>query len=224
MLHGEDRHFVAIPAIGLAYGRIPKAANSMLKRQIARAAGIEALFPNGYSKDRDWAAAAPHAYLVSAAELRRRWPDMFVFTFVREPMSRLASCYRSKVERKGRPPKRRPLEGMGPETPFDAFVEHVARRPDRRANVHYRGQASMLAPGGRLAPDFVGRFETLREDWARLQEALAARGGPALPALPPRRRALPIADPGEYFRGDGRLVDLARRRFADDYRTFYRDA
>lgn len=195
----------------------------MLKRQMARAAGLEALFPDGSSKDRYWRAAAPEAYLVSYAELRRRWPNMFVFTFVRDPLSRLASCYRSKVERKGRPDAHKPLEGMGPETPFADFVDHVARRADRRANIHYRSQASILTHRGDVAPDFVGRFEDLREDWDRLRALLADRGGPRLHDLPPRRRPLPLVDADAYFQGDAALIARARRRYHDDYRLFYPD-
>ncbi|MEM7524390.1 MAG: sulfotransferase family 2 domain-containing protein [Pseudomonadota bacterium] len=217
---------MVVPSIGLAYARVPKVANSMLKRQLARAGGIERLFAEtGFSKDRSWREAGPHAYVVSAEELSRRWPDAYVFTFVREPLSRLASCYRSKVERKGRTgaAAEKELEGMGRGTPFAAFVEHVARRPDRRANIHYRAQADILAPAGDVTADFVGRFETLGEDWDRLSQIVTARLGLRLPPLPPRKRPLPIVNPDDYFGGDERLLALAKRRYADDYRLFYPD-
>ena len=87
------RNYVVISSIGLGYGRIPKAANSTIKRLMARSAGLERFFPEGgYSKDRNWRDLAPHAYFLTAEEARRRFPDILLFSMVREPLARLASC------------------------------------------------------------------------------------------------------------------------------------
>ena len=220
VLTRRSEHFIVVPRLGVAYGRVPKVANSMLKRQIARAAGMVDQFPDGFSKDRDWRDKGPDAFLVTAKELKQRWPDVFVFAFVREPLSRLASCYRSKVSeaRRFSPAFRR--EGLTPETSFPDFVAHVARRSDWRCNVHYRPQAAILTRRGDVVPDFIGRFETMTEDWQRLTEILAARGV-ALPALPHRSQDRPIVKASDFFGGDTTLAAVARARYRDDYRLFY---
>ncbi|MEM7545619.1 MAG: sulfotransferase family 2 domain-containing protein [Pseudomonadota bacterium] len=217
----RHEHFIVLPALGLAYGRVPKVANSMLKRQLARAAGLQNRFDNGFSKDRDWRTKAPDAFLVTAAELARDWPDVFTFAFVREPMSRLASCFRSKVAEAKRFSESFHNEGLRPDTPFADFVRHVARRGDWRSNIHYRAQATILTRKGNVVPQFIGRFEALAEDWTRLSAEIEARGGTPLCPLPPRRQTRPIVAAENYFKGDTKLVALARQRYAEDYRLFY---
>ena len=213
-LVGLRRHFIAIPALGLAYGRVPKVANSTLKRQLARAAGLEDRFDGGYSRDAEWRGLAPDALLLTGKELRRRFPDMFVFSFVREPLACLASCYRSKITRPGQLSDSFLREGLAKDTSFPEFVAHAAGRSDWRSNIHYRAQAHVLCRDGALIPDFVGRFETLREDWKKLTEIMADRGV-ALPKLPhrgDRQGARPQMRSGDLFDGDETLMALARRR------------
>lgn len=221
-LFTPEPHFIAIPALGLAYGRVPKVANSLIKRTLAHAAGIEGRFPpNGFSKDRNWRALAPDAYFVDARTLRRRFPDLFVFTFVREPLSRLASCYRSKIGAKREIARGLALEGLSARTTFPEFVRHVAARSDRRCNIHYRPQAAILSmPGGRR-PDFVGRFETFRDDWAVLAGTLAGQKGVRLDPPPHRDPNRTVTDPADFFQGDAALTALAAERYAEDYRLFY---
>lgn len=221
VLTRRHEHYIVLPALGIAYARVPKVANSMLKRQMARIAGIEDSFPNGYSKDRDWRTKKPDAHFMTATELTRHWPDIFVFTFVRDPLSRLASCYRSKIAEAKRFSKSFHNEGLRPDTSFPDFVAHVARRGDWRSNIHYRAQSAILTHKSRSLPQFIGRFETIRQDWQRLGDELRARGGPALPALPQRRQTRPIVAADDYFRGDEQLIALARARYAEDYRLFY---
>jgi hypothetical protein len=188
---------------------------------MARAAGLEDQFGSGFSKDRDWRSKAPAAYLVTATELHRRFPDVFIFAFVREPLSRLASCYRSKVSEARNFSGAFRSEGLTPETSFSDFVRHVARRGDWRSNVHYRAQAAILTRRGKIVPHFIGRFETLTEDWTHLNEILLARGCAALPRLPQRSQTRPIVQAADYFAGDTALAALAKERYRDDYRLFY---
>lgn len=222
LLGRTDKHYIVIPSMGLAYGRVPKVANSTIKRVLAEAAGIKGLFPpRGFSKDGNWRGKEPAAYFVSASVLRRKWPEIFVFSFVREPLSRLASCYRSKIAEPERmlPALRR--EGLTPQTSFAAFVAHAAGRPDRRCNIHYRPQSAIIAPRGKPIADFVGRYERFGEDWETLRAEAKARSGASLPPAPRRSAKRAVTDVDEYFRGDEALIAMARRRYAEDYRLFY---
>ncbi|MEO1001161.1 MAG: sulfotransferase family 2 domain-containing protein, partial [Pseudomonadota bacterium] len=217
------QHFVAIPALGLAYGRVPKAANTVIKRLLAKTAGLEDRFDRtGYAQDGKWRGMAPDAYFLTAEDLARRFPDLLVFTVVREPLARVASCYRSKIQRPRAVSAGMRLEGLSTRTAFPEFVAHVVRRPDTRANVHYRAQAAMLCDrAGRVVPTEILRFETLGADWERLRARQVAEGRPALPPLPPYTRRHPPTEVDAYYGGDAKLIAAVRARFAADYRLFY---
>lgn len=216
-----EPHFIAIPALGLAYGRVPKVANSLIKRTLAHAAGLERRFPpRGFSKDNNWRGLAPDAHFIDARTLQRRFPDLFVFAFVRDPLSRLASCYRSKIAANNLT-RGMAMEGLTADTTFAEFVHHVATRNDRRCNIHYRPQAAILSMPHGHRPDFIGRFENLREDWAALTKMLADRNGSALPPLPHRTKGRNVTDPSTFFGQDTALTALAADRYAEDYRLFY---
>lgn len=225
-LFGLRRHYIVLPQLGLGYGRIPKAANSMIKRLLARAAGLEELFGDEpFSQDRNWATKAPHAYFLTASEARRRFPDVFLFSFVRDPLSRLASCYRSKIARPEVMHDSLLREGLGKDTTFQGFALHVCRRSDWRSNIHYRSQAHILRGRGGLAPDFIGRVERLESDWRRLSDLLQERGEAPLPPLPRRKSSVRNAQmkPGDLFEGDQDLITRVRRRYAADISLFYSD-
>ncbi len=225
-LGGLRRHYIVVPQLGVGYGRIPKAANSMIKRLLARGAGLEEMFGDeAFSQDRNWATKAPHAYFLTAAEARRRFPDLVLFSFVREPLSRLASCYRSKIIRPEVVHDSLRREGLGKDTTFRDFALHVCGRSDWRSNIHYRSQAHILRGRGGLAPDFIGKVEHLEADWRRLSDLLQKRGRAPLPQ-PPRRKASARQaqmTTGDLFEGDQRLIDQVRRRYSKDLLLFYGD-
>ena len=215
-----------LPQQGIGYGRIPKAANSMIKRQMARAADLEGLFgEEAFSKDRNWRTKAPHAYFMTAAGARRRYPNIYLFSFVREPLSRLASCYRSKILRPDSLSDSLRREGLGKDTSFADFIAHVCGRSDWRSNIHYRSQAHILRGASGLAPDFIGRVEHLAEDWRHLSDILAGRGLSPLPQLPARKSHATKAQmqTGDLFDGDQALIAMARQRYAQDLSLFYSD-
>lgn len=221
-LLAPEPHFIAIPALGIAYGRVPKVANSLIKRSLAHAAGLEGRFPNrGFSKDRNWKTLAPDAHFVDPGRLARDFPDLVVFAFVRDPLSRLASCYRSKLAPGRHVGKGLAAEGLKAGIPFPDFVDHVCRRSDRRSNIHYRAQAAILTGRGMPPPAHIGRFETIREDWARISAVVEARTGRPLPDLPYRDPAHKQTDTSAFFEGDAALTARAAARYADDYRLFY---
>ncbi|MGB0505214.1 MAG: sulfotransferase family protein [Pikeienuella sp.] len=217
-------HYIVAPALGLAYARIPKAANSTIKRQLAVALGLPKKPDGGtYSKDAEWRKMVPTAYVMTAAQMYRRYPDIFVFTFVRDPLSRLASCYRSKIVKPAKLSLGLRREGLRKGISFPDFVRHVASRSDWRCNIHYRSQATILRHKGQVTADFVGRFETLNADWARLQTAVMERTGTELSNLPirPETKRKPMLPSGDLFQGDQALISMAKSRYADDYRLFY---
>jgi hypothetical protein len=143
----------------------------------------------------------------------------FKFAFVRNPWDRLVSLYLQKLAPGGRGMGRYEYEGVKlyAGMPFVEFVESVCAVPDKIADPHFRSQrVSVCAPSGEVLADFVGRFENLEEDFARVADAL---GSPhlALPHLTPAgtRNSRHYR---EFY--DARLARLVGKRYHADANIF----
>jgi hypothetical protein len=100
--------------------------------------------------------------------------ETFRFCFVRNPFSRVLSCYLDKFVKdeaeKGRlisqldVPKHKDLS-------FTDFLNAIRRQPDREKNIHWVPQSFLLNPHS-LKYDFIGRFETMSADINYVIEAL----------------------------------------------------
>ncbi|HMA66282.1 MAG TPA: sulfotransferase family 2 domain-containing protein [Desulfosalsimonadaceae bacterium] len=103
---------------------------------------------------------------------RRLKRKYFLFAFVRNPVTRLYSCYLDKVVRPGKEGKRCNLRRYGIETDmdFDAFARRIAEIPDSEADKHFRSQLFEIYHQGEWLVDFVGKLENMVADWQRLAE------------------------------------------------------
>jgi len=219
------RAFIVVPALKLAYGRVPKAANSSVKNAIARHVPVDPDIDERPGRDRYWQRSGADApvFMASALEITRRSDGLFVFAFVRDPFDRLASCYVNKIVAPQTFPPLFAELGFRRGMPFAAFVERVAATPDAIADDHFRSQSSMLTLAGTVLPSFVGRFETIAADWAHVREAVRQRGGPDLGALPHVNKRRDGNDDLPAFYGDRAVAALVRRRYAEDFAAFYPD-
>jgi chondroitin 4-sulfotransferase 11 len=156
--------------------------------------------------------------LGSIAEVARL-RDYFRFAFVRNPWARLCSCYLDKIVG----PTLRRQEfiladyGMKPGMSFDAFVRRVAQIPDANADEHFVSQVFALSHEGRLAVDYVGRFENLPDDWDVL------RGRLGLPELSWRpvgtsRPRFDFTYHHSYY--TPALIEIVRQRYTADVQWF----
>ena len=98
----------------------------------------------------------------TAATARRHlprgvWDSLYSFAFVRNPWERLVSQYEF-MRRNDRHHQHRTVLRLGS---FAAFVDWEARRGRRRMQ-----RPSVVDSGGRVIVSFVGRFETLADDFA----------------------------------------------------------
>ncbi|MFD1701480.1 sulfotransferase family protein [Methylopila henanensis] len=218
------RHFIVFRDYPIAYGRVPKVANTSIKDALTR------LLPEGEalrrkaSHDRVWAHETCGRTRMVRTAAAAQLNGVFAFAFVRDPFERVASYYDNKVI--GRPilPAIARRDGVRKGMGFGAFLERLAVMKDGDMDDHLAPQAEILVHRGRLVPSFVGRYERIEDDWAALQARLEAIGVPALGPLPTRNRRAPDGHPMVAYFADPAHVRMVRERYAQDFELFYPDA
>ena len=155
------------------YFPVPKVACSSIKSAICKELDID--YGNNVHK------AVPKIFDYKSEDYR----DYFKFAFVRNPYHRLVSCYKSKI---AKTKKNTPtiidgvMRGMALRhpgmfyggMPFDAFLESVVEIDDKVADDHFKSQHTFLyaEDNHTLLVNFVGKFETINEDYAYIAETL----------------------------------------------------
>ncbi|MHC4065322.1 MAG: sulfotransferase family 2 domain-containing protein [Planctomycetota bacterium] len=97
----------------------------------------------------------------TAKALRPQAPGLFWWGFVRDPLDRLVSAYHAGRRGRHRWPA---IEASRDFTEFALTLpSHFHRMPHTKPQVEF-----LTWKNGKLAVDFVGRFERLQEDWAEV--------------------------------------------------------
>jgi hypothetical protein len=140
----------------LIYVRVPKSANSSIRKSIT--GGVESR--------------------VDLTRLDKLYPGYLTFSFVRNPWARMVSVYTEKIRVEGTTEHkfvegvhRGLLEmdtGFRVGMSFAEFVEMTCSFTDEKADKHLRSQCWFLVRNGVVVPNFIGRVETIEEDWQRL--------------------------------------------------------
>ena len=96
--------------------------------------------------------------------------NYYLFSFVRNPLTRLFSCYQSIVveaEIKKTNCSFQPY-GISFGISFDSFIKEISGIPDNIANQHFRSASTFLTNGETLLVDYVGKLEQFNHDWQLL--------------------------------------------------------
>lgn len=217
-------HYVVFRDVPIAYGRVPKAANSSIKRALTRYLPDGEAVRGDASPDLTWAYGTGGATYMLGTPDAAALEERFVFSFVRDPFSRTVSYYNDKVVGPSDLPTAAQRDGVGKGMGFADFLDRLAAMRDEDIDVHLLPQSTILVHEGRLVPSFVGRHETIVRDWRRLRKRLVRAGAPDPGPLPKRNRRAPDGhDLSAYF-GDPGLRRLVRERYAADFERFYPDA
>ena len=157
----------------------------------------------------------------------KKYRDYYSFAFVRNPWSRLVSCFFDKVDWKEITEDLNPkgaaavMLGAGAsdsrktrKASFEDFVRAVADTPDEQSNRHFRSQHVFLCDRkGRLLPEHIYRFERLAEDFNNVMDYLGI-SDVKLPHRNPSKKT-PYQ---EYYTEE--LRDLVAERYACDIELF----
>lgn len=214
----DDEHCILLEPYQAVYIDIAKVASSSIKATLAAALGLDDAGGNphevGFPRPPAASPAGP-----------RLFPDHYAFAFVRNPWTRLVSCYRDKIRGEvgdftgfAESGVAHCLAHYGVFTPamtFADFVHAVAAIPDDQADEHFRAQAGYVTnAAGAIAVDFVGRYESFTEDFAHVGRTIGLPTNLRLPKL----QAAPPADPAGYY--TPAIIEIVARRYQRDLALF----
>jgi hypothetical protein len=145
------------------YVETPKVACTTVKRvlQLAESDGARRFERPGDVHDRSQSPLLAPRTDMPAFIAAMSAGDCFRFCFVRNPFTRVLSCYLDKMVENAYERRRlAPKLGFDPQTPpaFDAFLQAVADQPDQERDIHWASQTYLLRPQ-RVRYSFIGRFE-----------------------------------------------------------------
>ena len=184
-----------------AYLQMPKVASTSLIKTIRKIP--DGLFVSDVEGDTRYYYHLPNDF------------NGFKFTFVRNPLARIVSCYRNKIE--GNPIhglRYYKIIGFEKDNGFERFVREIATIPDEWAERHFASQYFQAYDNGQLLVDYVGRFETLYDDYERIKNRFG------LSELE-HRNASPSYDYRDYYTKE--LAELVYQRYMIDFTTFKYD-
>ena len=161
--------------LGLGYVATPKVASNII-RGLIRQHQAKILFNHDedikHNKEFKTKLDKQIKRSVKPSQVRALKGDQYLFSFVRNPLARLYSCYRDKVLNAEQRRSNCTLSPYGIEfgMSFDEFVLRIAEIPDTKANDHFRSLHTFLTYQGNSFVDYVGKLEHLDEDWQPLKE------------------------------------------------------
>lgn len=209
-----------LESLRLVYIPVPKVASSGIRQLLRARQRDEILGVNGDSlvDERALKRQLEEQLKVSLrpAQVQRMGSDYYRFSFVRNPLTRLYSCYRDKVVNAQQRRDRCTLSpyrihfGMS----FEDFIERVAEIPDKYSDQHFRSQSALLVHRGELLVDYWGKLERFAEDW----EVLSARFGFDAPAR--QKRFSGVSTPMHELPLTRGGLSLVMNRFAEDLDHF----
>lgn len=217
-----ERHLIWLPQQKLGYIRVPKAANSSIRYRLAQTFNFKSTRGLRPNSDRFWSELDKSRAVNLRADAYLKRPDRdgaWLFTFVRNPITRIYSCWNNKIiENKV---LSRAFRNMGVELGMDFpdFVQKVCDAPDDTADIHVRSQHAILSHDGQLLPHFVGRLEQIERDWAHVRFETHARGTDLGPLPHVNIRLGVKTNPMETIPAP--LLQQICLRYERDFRLFY---
>jgi hypothetical protein len=215
----KGKGFIYIPHHKLVYARVPKCANTSIKTALSELIQAvpttnprteRALEP---TNDRFWKNCTTEAKFLKPDKYTALRKKVFCFTFIREPLQRLHSCYREKVLRPSVFPAMKRL-GYDKTMSFSEFVELTCSLSLDAMDVHTQPQTFLISDSKGKLPDFIGCIESMRTDWQRLNEQMLHRDIPISRELP----HLNSSRKGESNQSQSiRLLERVQRQFEMTY-------
>lgn len=142
----------------------------------------------------------------------------FKFTYVRNPFTRILSCYLDKMVQVERE-RVRLLPTLGFPTDyrptFIEFLDAIYAQPDESRDAHWMSQARLIGMG-KIDYDFIGRYETFASTFPKVLDRLGIDSGLFIP----QTKALHATDAAARI--EKYMGDEERKLILAIYRTDFR--
>jgi Sulfotransferase family len=205
-----------LPELGLVYVRNPKAASSTLLEWLDwMHTGVEREATRNIRQDN----SLPKARDLGWERVMRMVDgEAFRFSFVRDPVTRFESAYRSKILQP-RPSRLQVLELLGrPDDPatevtFEDFLGVVEQQDPLHMDLHWRPQhLNLMHPV--FTFDLLGRVERFDQDIEEIRRRLD------LPGPPTRSRNVKRSPGPSAYEGRPDLVERVRALYTRDLELY----
>lgn len=133
--------------------------------------------------------------------------SLFKFAFVRNPFDRLISCFKHVIQ-KGALERINDDPKFYREMPFNEFVQQINQQTTQQMDIHVRPQYTYIPE----KPDFLGRFESLEEDFKKLCEKLNVR------LDLPHKNFTHKTNYKDYY--DDKTLELVQKIYEKDFNIF----
>ena len=182
-IDGSSRHSnILLKQQKAIYFSIPKAASRNLRQKFADLLGLDGETPYSIS--------FPYA---TQSELESKYSNFFKFCFVRNPWDRLVAVYWGKYQRgielnvpfykanlyhlikffKSDASVIYKYPVLIQDMSFEEFIEAVCKTPDEYLDKHLKSQHTFIPMSqGKLKLDYIGKIETLKEDFDFVMESM----------------------------------------------------
>lgn len=216
--------YLAFPKHNIAYVRIAEPAFQMLRPVLHRLAGTEPLLPACEDDSQLLDGTERLLFhgdveLLTARELKRRYPHMKVVAWVQDPLHRLAYCYDKVILKSETLPAYYAERHFSKSMTVREFVGQVATISDLEADNLFRSQSAFLSYKGTLTADLVLRIEDFETALAQFLDH-GALGPLPVPAAPYRPTDFVCAETLQALE-DPTLATHLRLRYRGDYDAFY---
>ena len=155
--------------------------------------------------------------------------DYYRFTLVRNPFTRLLSCYLDRIRRQTSRPRRQlnanlKRRGTDPASvDFYTFVQAICEQGSAQQNSHWRVQSDDIL-FDRVDFDYVGKFENLAQEMSRFSQAIWGVQRDEMDIVGPRdtNSSPQVTNAGSRLRDyyTPELVDLVQERYRADFKNF----
>lgn len=206
------------------YTAVGKAANSTVKHHLYELEYAGTRFKTKSLHDRQSAPLlSPFQLPADLMEEVFTSPKYYRFSIVRNPYSRLLSCYLDRIVPANSAPYRQLVRAMGKpdgaQVSFAEFIETICRQKPYDQNNHWRLQTSEICTAA-ISYHCVGKQENFATDMANIWKHIAP-GRPA-PDFSSENKAPSITSAGnqitQYYTPG--LIDMVREAYRDDFVTF----
>lgn len=209
---------------GYMYAAVGKAANSTVKHHLYELEYAGTRFKTKSVHDRQSAPLlSPFQLPDDLMDEVFTSPKYFRFSVVRNPYTRILSCYLDRIVPADSAPYRQLMQTLkrpaGEKIGFAEFVRAICQQKPFDQNNHWRLQVAEIGLA-QIAYDFIGKQETFAEDMARIWSRVA--GARPAPDFAAENKAPSITSAekrlDEFYTSE--LVALVRNAYRDDFEAF----